>query len=171
VPDAPVFTAGAVDLAHRALAARASHGAGALELGERVALLAAWSLGQQLPERVSSGQPATATARRRLADAAREALTAESEPLGLGDLARLVGASPYHLSRVFQAETGLSLTRFRNRLRVRRALERLAAGEPSLARLAADLGFADHAHLTRTVREQLGRTPTQLRHLLEREAG
>jgi AraC-like DNA-binding protein len=50
---------------------------------------------------------------------------------------------------------------------VRRVLERLAAGEPSLARLAADLGFADHAHLTRVVREQLGHTPTQLRHLLQ----
>jgi AraC-like DNA-binding protein len=120
-----------------------------------------------LPERVASGRPATAAARRRLAVAAREALTADPGALGLGDLARLVGASPHHLSRVFQAETGVSLSRFRNRLRVRRALERLAAGETSLARLAADLGFADHAHLTRTVREQLGHTPTQLRRMLE----
>jgi hypothetical protein len=46
------------------------------------------------------------------------------------------------------------------------ALERLAAGGPSLARLAAGLGFAGHAHLTRTVREQLGHTPAQLRRLL-----
>jgi AraC-like DNA-binding protein len=167
VPDAPVLTAGNVDLAHRELAARARRGAGAFELGERVVRLAAAALAQQLPERVASGRPATAAARRRLAEVARQALTAGSEPLGLGDLARLVGASPYHLSRVFQAQTGLSLSRFRNRLRVRRALERLAAGEPSLARLAADLGFADHAHLTRTVREQLGHTPTQLRRLLQ----
>jgi AraC-like DNA-binding protein len=39
-------------------------------------------------------------------------------------------------------------------------------GEPNLARLAADLGFSDHARLTRTVREQLGQTPAQLRRLL-----
>jgi AraC-like DNA-binding protein len=116
---------------------------------------------------VASGRPATAAARRRLADATREVLTAVPEPLTLGDLARLVGASPYHLSRVFQAETGLSLTRFRNRLRLRRALERLAAGESSLASVAADLGFADHAHFCRTVRKQLGRTPAQLRSLLD----
>jgi hypothetical protein len=37
------------------------------------------------------------------------------------------------------------------------------AGEPNLAWLAADLGFADHAHHTRTVREQLGQTPARLR--------
>jgi AraC-like DNA-binding protein len=127
-----------------------------LELGERVVRLAATALAQRVPERVASGRPATAAARRRLAGAAREALTAEPGPLGLSDLARQVGVSPHHLSRVFQAETGLSLTRFRNRLRLRRALERLAA----------DLGFADHAHLTRTAHELLGHTPTQLRRLL-----
>jgi AraC-like DNA-binding protein len=33
-------------------------------------------------------------------------------------------------------------------------------------RLAADLGFGDHAHLTRTIREQLGHTPAQLSRLL-----
>lgn len=167
VPAAPVLTGDVLDLAYRALTTRARRGAGALELGERVARLAVAALAQQLPERVASGRPATAAARRRLADATREVLTAVPEPLTLGDLARLVGASPYHLSRVFQAETGLSLTRFRNRLRLRRALERLAAGESSLASVAADLGFADHAHFCRTVRAQLGRTPAQLRSLLD----
>jgi AraC-like DNA-binding protein len=77
----------------------------------------------------------------------------------------VVGASPWHLSRVFQAETGESLTGFRNCRRVRAALERIAAGAPDRSGLAADLGFADHAHLTRTLRGQLDRTPTQLRPL------
>ena len=44
-----------------------------------------------------------------------------------------------------------------------RALERLEQGERSLARLAADLGFADQAHLTRTMREHTGYTPGALR--------
>jgi AraC-like DNA-binding protein len=166
VPTAPVLTGDGLDLAYRALTTRARRGAGALELGERVARLAGAALARQLPERVASGRPATAAAHRRLADTTREALTAAPEPLTLRDLARLVGASPYHLSRVFQAETGLSLTRFRNRLRLRRALERLAAGESSLANIATDVGFADHAHFCRAVREQLGHTPAQLRSLL-----
>jgi AraC-like DNA-binding protein len=167
VPAGPVLTADDLDLAHRALVARARAGAEPWELGERVVRLASTALAQRLPERVASGRPATAAARRRLVDAAREALGVEPGPPGLVELARLVGASPHHLSRVFQQETGATLTRFRNRLRTRRALERLAAGEPDLARLAADLGFADHAHLTRTLREQLGHTPSQLRHMLE----
>jgi AraC-like DNA-binding protein len=167
VPAAAVLTGDDLDLACRALTTRARRGAGELELGERVARLAAAALAQQLPERVASGRPATAAARRRLAERTREVLTAVPEPLTLADLARQVGASPYHLSRVFQAETGLGLARFRNRLRLRRALERLAAGEPSLARVATDVGFADHAHFCRTARQQLGRTPRQLRSLLD----
>jgi hypothetical protein len=75
--DAPVLTGDGADLAHRELSARARRGAGALELGERVVRLAAAALAQRFPERVASGRPATAVARRRLADVAREALTAD----------------------------------------------------------------------------------------------
>ena len=85
---------------------------------------------------------------------------------GLFPLAELLGVSPYRLSRAFPRTVGVSLTRFRNRVRVGRAVDRLAQGEPSLATLAADLGFADQAHLTRMVREHLGDTPTALRRLL-----
>ena len=60
----------------------------------------------------------------------------------------------------------MSLTRYRNRVRVGRAMDRIENGDSGLAALAADLGFADQAHLTRTVREQLGHTPTALRRLL-----
>jgi len=41
-----------------------------------------------------------------------------------------------------------------------------AQGEPSLAALAHELGFADHAHLTRTIRAVTGHTPTSCRRLL-----
>ena len=166
LPDGPARTRGEVALAHRELATRARRGADAMELSERVTRLVGTVLSQHVPRRVESGRPATAAARRRLAFAAREALTAHPEPLGLRDIAQLVGSSPWHLSRVFQAETGQTLTGFRNRLRVRAALERLAGCAPDLAGLAADLGFADHAHLTRTLREQLDHTPAELRRML-----
>lgn len=39
-------------------------------------------------------------------------------------------------------------------------------GAQNLAVLAADLGFADQAHLTRTMRAQLGHTPSAIRRLL-----
>jgi len=74
--------------------------------------------------------------------------------------------SAYHLSRTFRRVTGLTLSHYRIRLRLRRAMERLAAGERDLAGLAADLGFADQAHLTRALRAETGTTPGALRTLL-----
>ena len=114
--------------------------------------------------------PAAASARpsdRVLAAQARD-LIRDTHPAatGLLPLATHLDVSPYRLSRAFTREVGVSLTRYRNRLRVTRALDRLAAGETHLGRLAADLGFADQAHLTRTVRDHVGHTPTALRRLL-----
>ncbi|MER7539785.1 AraC family transcriptional regulator [Streptomyces sp. NPDC097704] len=102
-----------------------------------------------------------------LVAAARQAI-GEAHPAseGLLPLAELLGVSPYRLSRSFTRELGVSLTRYRNRVRVGRALDRLDAGEDSLATLAADLGFSDQAHLCRTMRQYLGHTPTALRRLL-----
>jgi transcriptional regulator GlxA family with amidase domain len=111
------------------------------------------------PKRVASGRPSTVAARRSLAADAREALSVDPS-LGLVSLARAVGASPPHLSRVFRDEVGVSVSRYRRQLRLRRALEGLG---DDLARVAAGAGFADHAHLSREARTLLGRTPSQLR--------
>ncbi|MFB6784295.1 helix-turn-helix domain-containing protein [Streptomyces sp. NPDC056352] len=104
---------------------------------------------------------------RSLVVAAREAI-AEGDPAAdtLFALAESLGVSPYRLSRAFPRQLGVSVTRFRHRVRIGRALDRLEAGETSLSTLAADLGYADQAHLTRTVRQYLGHTPTTLRRLL-----
>ncbi len=64
---------------------------------------------------------------------------------------------------MFRAQTGHTIARHRMRLRVRAALDRCAEGERELARLAAELGFADQAHLTRAVRAETGTTPAALR--------
>jgi AraC-like DNA-binding protein len=67
---------------------------------------------------------------------------------------------------------GVSLTRYRNRVRLSRALDRLEQGEGSLAAIAADLGFADQAHLCRSMSQHMGHTPAALRRLLTaRESG
>jgi AraC-like DNA-binding protein len=96
--------------------------------------------------------------RRRLADAARELLV-ERPASTLEHTASALAVSAPHLSRTFHAETGETFSRYRNRVRVRLALERIRQGESSLSRLAADLGFSDHAHLTRTVKRETGLTP------------
>jgi AraC-like DNA-binding protein len=103
---------------------------------------------------------------------AREAVLADDPAAAtLTTLARHLHISAYHLSRMFTAHTGVGLTRYRNRVRVGRALHRLNDGEQNLAQLAADLGFADQAHLTRTITAHLGHTPTTVRHLLRTAHG
>jgi len=111
---------------------------------------------------IESGRPATAAARDRIVRNAREVL-AQQPRTSLVGLAGLVGASPHHLSRIFRRRTGESVSGYRNRLRVRRALERLAAGERSLSGLAADLGFTDHSHLVRALRAEVHAPPSRLR--------
>jgi AraC-like DNA-binding protein len=103
--------------------------------------------------------------RERLAGQVREILLAEPD-LGVIELARRVSCSPHYLSRVFSRVTGSGISAYRNRIRVSRALERIGQGERDLAALAHELGFADHAHLTRTVRAVTGHTPTGCRALL-----
>ena len=106
-----------------------------------------------------------------LADRAREAILAD-EPgsSGLVDLAALLQTSPAHLSRTFSHHTGMSVSRFRNRVRISRALERLDEGESDLAALASGLGFSDQAHFTRTMRAELGQSPGQVRGLFARRS-
>lgn len=164
-PPTTLRTSGRVDMAHRALLARARQGADGFELSERVVRLAEALLRDPVPAPAGGDTPS----HRRLADAAREVLVADPAFDGLDRLARLLGVSRSHLSRVFHAETGETLTRFRRRVRVRAALDRLADGHRDLAGLAADLGFADHAHLTRAVRAEVGAPPGHVRKFLAGE--
>jgi AraC-like DNA-binding protein len=165
LPTGPLPISPRLDLEHRLLLVAAVRGADPHELVERATELSAGALEQADPRRVASGRPATAAARRALTDGVREALAAEPER-SLPDLARALAVSPHHLSRVFRSAVGHTISRHRMRLRVRAALERLAAGDDDLPRLAADLGFADQSHLCRVVRAETGRTPSALRQAL-----
>jgi AraC-like DNA-binding protein len=166
LPSEPLFSDGVLDLEHRRLVASAEWTDG-FELAERAVLLLGRILDRAHAARAAAGRPATVAARRRSVEAVRELLAAKPE-LGLFALAREVAVSPHHLSRTFSEATGSSITRYRNRLRVRAALERIGDRESSLARLAAELGFADQAHLTRVVRAEVGEPPSRLRSALER---
>ncbi len=80
------------------------------------------------------------------------------ENISLGQIARLAGLSPYHLNRVFAAELGLPPHAFQAQQRVVRARALLRLGRP-LADVAAETGFADQSHLTRTFKRVVGVTP------------
>jgi AraC-like DNA-binding protein len=151
-----------VDVDHRVLVARARQGAEGFELTERAAVLAGRLIGALSAELSRLAQAPNGARGRWLTDQVRQALAGNIE-LGLPELARRTGVSAFHLSRTFRSNTGMTLTRYRRRLRLKAALDRLEAGDSDLARLAADLGFADQAHLTRTMRAEASATPGQLR--------
>ena len=114
--------------------------------------------------RPSGRRGATASARRRLVGDCVELLhTSFQEQLGLLDLARRVGASPYHLSHIFSEVTGVTISQYRTRLRVQAVLDRRIDDGNAAVRGAAETGFADHGHMTRTVTGLLGARPSELR--------
>ncbi|ADJ46327.1 AraC family transcriptional regulator [Amycolatopsis mediterranei S699] len=160
-----VYVDAALELAHRRVVASAADPDYAL--AEQLLALVGGAITQaaRAPTPASPGRGDD----RAVVARAREAIVADAPAAaGLFPLAEALGVSPYRLSRAFPRELGVSLTRYRNRVRVGRALERLEAGERELAVLAADLGFADQAHLTRTVREHAGVPPGAVRRLLAR---
>ncbi len=148
--------------AHQQLVASARRDADAMTVEEWALLLFALALGQAEPGRVQAGMP-SGRAHQQLADDARAALSADPSIASVVELARLIGCSPNHLSRVFTKQTGLSVSHYRSMLRLNRALTQIAEGATNLAHVAATCGFADHAHLTRTVRQHLETTPSALR--------
>lgn len=100
------------------------------------------------------------------AEAAKTYLASRlSERVTLDDIARAVGASPFHLARVFQQRTGLPVHRYLTGLRLRASLERLAEGANDLTELALELGFSSHSHFADTFRREFGRTPSEVRRI------
>jgi AraC-like DNA-binding protein len=164
LPAGPLPVSPQLDLGHRLLLAAAG-GDDRHETQERALELLAGALASSDPAPVLAGRPATASARRALADEAREALL-EDPDRSLPELAAALAVSPHHLSRVFRSATGETVSRHRMRLRTRAALERLSGGERDLARLSAELGFADQSHLCRVVRDETGHAPSALREAL-----
>ena len=147
-----------VDRGVRQLARAASSGdATSLELDGRVDWCLSRFLGSVPVGPLSAHQHATV-------DAALEYLAWHfTEDGDLPSVAAAVGTSPHHLSRLFHAGTGITLSGYRTELRVRAAVERLSNGASDLSSVACDVGFFDHAHMTRTFRRLLGRTPTDIR--------
>lgn len=88
------------------------------------------------------------------------------EVLQLDNIAQVVGASPFHLCRVFKRQTGMAIRSYLKRLRLGGVLQALAAGDDTLSRIAVDNGFYSHSHLTSVFSKELGCPPSEVRRLL-----
>ncbi|MCF7784830.1 MAG: AraC family transcriptional regulator [Prosthecobacter sp.] len=78
-------------------------------------------------------------------------------------MARMCGLSQSQFDRSFRLVFGSSARQYLLRVRVEAACRRLAETEETVAALAVELGFYDHAHFTRCFRRAMGLTPAQYR--------
>ncbi|HJP58422.1 MAG TPA: AraC family transcriptional regulator [Gemmatimonadaceae bacterium] len=82
----------------------------------------------------------------------------ESVPT-LSEVAAEVGVHPMHLAKLFRRRFHCSLGEYVRRRRVAWACNELANRDRTISSIAAEAGFADHAHFTRTFRRLTGCTP------------
>ncbi|KTE18739.1 AraC family transcriptional regulator [Sphingopyxis sp. H050] len=86
-----------------------------------------------------------------------------ADGIHLEDLASTAGLSPFHFSRKFKLEFGVTPHAFVVQRRIERAKSLLLLRNIPLKVVAADCGFSDQSHLNRTFRKALGVTPAEYR--------
>jgi AraC-like DNA-binding protein len=85
-----------------------------------------------------------------------------AEDVSLGTLAQLTQLSRYHLVHVFRQRVGIPPHAYLRQVRVARAKELLAAGQP-IAEVALATGFTDQSHLHRWFKRLWGVSPGHYR--------
>jgi AraC-like DNA-binding protein len=84
----------------------------------------------------------------------------------LGELAVRSGASPRTLARLFEAETGMGFSRWREHLRVNLAVDRLIQGQ-SITRTALELGYQSPGAFSTMFTRLLGLPPSRFLKMFE----
>jgi len=131
-------------------------GAGADALSEAIAREAALPGRLAVLEVFLAARLAAAAVDQRVARAVSEIVSADGV-VELSAIARRAGASPRNLGRLFRSWVGVGPKQFARIVRAQAALQRLAdVPPPELGALAAELGFADQAHLSRELRAFTG---------------
>ena len=81
------------------------------------------------------------------------------QPLKRDDVAKYVGMSPSHFSKIMTERLGRSFTELLNQFRINRAKHMIARSEYSLTAIALECGFFDQSHLSRTFKKETGISP------------
>jgi AraC-like DNA-binding protein len=93
-----------------------------------------------------------------------QALRETIPPPSLSELAAHVAMSESHLSKLFSSQVGVSVTEFRNRLRIERFLQLSGDGERrNLMDAALEAGFGSYPQFHRVFRRTMGYPPGQHR--------
>ncbi|HEY4283542.1 MAG TPA: AraC family transcriptional regulator [Chthoniobacterales bacterium] len=90
----------------------------------------------------------------------KELLTRDlANPPSLEMLGQEVGCSPFHLSRVFSREVGLTIPQFLRNLRMERAAELLRTGRYNVTEAATEVGYSSLSHFSKAFCETIGCCP------------
>jgi AraC-like DNA-binding protein len=82
-----------------------------------------------------------------------------AEMPSLEELARLVGCSPFYLSRQFSQETGMTIQKFVRLVRMERAAELLRTGQCNVTEAALEVGYNSLSHFSSVFHETFGCCP------------
>src|SRR5262249_29630330 len=81
----------------------------------------------------------------------------------LGEIAKVVGLSRFHMTRAFGTATGQSIMRYVRGRRLTEAAKALSRGAPDILSVALDAGYGSHGAFTRAFRDEFGVTPEMIR--------
>ncbi len=94
-----------------------------------------------------------------------------NERIDLHEMSRQFGASSSHFHRLFRVSTDETPRRHIERLRIERAVLRVASTNASIASIGRGVGFSRHETFSRAFKRLLGKTPSEFRTYIQRKRG
>jgi AraC family transcriptional regulator len=135
-----------------------------LRVPDAVSELAVEGLAMELAAHVLRGRLARAEREGHWLDRIEATLREQfCKPPSLTELAEMVHVHPVHVARTFRKRLHCSVGEYVRMLRLEAACQRLRQTDLSIAEIAAESGFADQSHLSRTLKRHMGISPLSLR--------
>ncbi len=88
------------------------------------------------------------------------------EFLSLDDLSKEMNIHPVTISKYFAKNSGLTLSEYMRKIKVKRAIDMLINSSISFSEIALSCGFSDQSHMNRLVKKHTGYTPSIIRSLM-----
>lgn len=82
-----------------------------------------------------------------------------AQPPTLEQIGREVGCSPFHLSRTFSKEMGMTIPQHLRKLRMERAAELLQSGKFNVTETALEVGYSSMSHFSQAFCQTMGCCP------------
>jgi AraC family transcriptional regulator len=108
-------------------------------------------------------QPTELQYRERINHVMRYIQTHLDQPLRLKTLAEISRFSPYHFHRIFSAYVGETVAEYIRRLRLAKAARELLDTDLTITDIALQAGYETHSAFSKSFRQYVGLTPTELR--------